>query len=62
MIFIFNQGNDGSEASLIQFLKDNNLTDLIEKIDESKEEEKISFKKNIKIKIWLKVIKKLNII
>ena len=50
MIFIFNQGNDGSEASLIQFLKDNNLTDLIEKIDESKEEKKISFKDKYKNK------------
>lgn len=50
MIFIFNQGNDGSEASLIQFLKDNNLNDLIEKIDESKEEKKISFKEKYKNK------------
>ena len=50
MIFIFNQGNDGSEASLIQFLKDNNLNDLIEKIDESKEEKKISFKDKYKNK------------
>jgi len=54
MIFIFNQGNDGSEASLIQFLKDNNLNDLIEKIDESKEEKKISFKDKYKNKNSIK--------
>jgi len=54
MIFIFNQGNDGSEASLIQFLKDNNLNDLIEKIDESKEEKKLSFKDKYKNKNSIK--------
>ena len=59
VIFIFNQGNDGSEASLIQFLKDNYLTDLIEKIDESKEEEKISFKKKYKNKNMVKSNKKI---
>ena len=36
-IFIFNQGNESSEPSLIEFLSDNNLfKDLIERIEESK--------------------------
>ena len=45
MIFIFNQSNESSEASLIQFLKDNDLyNDLIEIYDESnKENETIDF-------------------
>ena len=61
MIFIFNQGNDASVASLIKFLRDNNLNDLIEKISESKEENQKSFKKyknknSIKTNIKLKII------
>ena len=55
MIFIFNQSNESSEASLIQFLKDNDLyNDLIEIYDESNKENKTidfnSFKFKNKIK------------
>ena len=50
MIFIFNQGNEASEISLLEFLKDNNLDNLIEKIDENKEVNKLSFKDRYKNK------------
>ena len=55
-IFIFNQGNESSEPSLIEFLSDNNLfKDLIEKIDESKEKKaKINFKDKYKNKNSIK--------
>ena len=50
MIFIFNQGNQSSEISLLEFLKDKNLNDLIEKIEEKKEGNKLSFKDKYKNK------------
>ena len=55
-IFIFNQGNESSEPSLIEFLSDNNLfKDLIERIDESKEKKaKINFKDKYKNKNSIK--------
>ena len=58
MIFIFNQGNEASEISLLEFLKDNNLDDLIEKIDENKEVNKLSFKDRYKNKNSVKDEKK----
>ena len=57
MIFIFNQGNEASEISLLQFLKDNNLDDLIEKNEETKDGNKLSFKDRYKNKIQLKLRK-----
>ena len=61
MIFIFNQSNESSEASLIQFLQDNDLyKDLIEIYDESnKKNETIDFN-NFKKKIKKKDNKKPN--
>ena len=61
MIFIFNQSNESSEASLIQFLQDNDLyKDLIEIYDESnKKNETIDFNK-FKTKIKKKDNKKPN--
>ena len=61
MIFIFNQSNESSEASLIQFLQDNDLyKDLIEIYDESnKENETIDFNR-FKTKIKKKDNKKPN--
>ena len=50
MIFIFNPGNQSSEISLLEFLKDQNLNDLIEKIEEKKEGNKLSFKDKYKNK------------
>ena len=50
IIFIFNQGNDASETSLLEFLRDRNLKDLIEKIDEKKEKTNISFKERYRSK------------
>ena len=58
MIFIFNQGNEASEISLLEFLKDNNLDDLIEKIDENKEANKLSFKDRYQKKNSVKAEKK----
>ena len=57
-IFIFNQGNEASEISLLEFLKDNNLDDLIEKIDEKKEANKLSFKDRYQKKNSVKAEKK----
>jgi len=58
VIFIFNQNNDASEISLIEFLKDNNLDDLIEKIEKKKEEKKLTFKDKYKNKNSVKAEKK----
>jgi len=58
MIFIFNQGNDASESSLIEFLKDNNLNDLIERVGEQKKENKLSYKDKYKNKNLIKAEKK----
>ena len=50
MIFIFNPGNQSSEISLLEFLKDKNLNELIEKIEKKKEGNKLSFKDKYKNK------------
>ena len=60
MIFIFNQGNEASETSLIEFLKDKNLNDLIEKIDDIKDKKQLSFKDKYKNKNSFKTNKKNN--
>ena len=58
MIFIFNQGNDASESSLIEFLKDNNLNDLIERVGKQEKENKLSYKDKYKNKNSIKAEKR----
>ena len=52
IIFIFNQGiGDSSEQSLIKFLQDHKLMELYEKIENSKNKKKLSYKERFSKKV-----------